>query len=219
MKAVFVHDLKLAIRTGGGITHSLVFFLIFSLLVSLGTPSHVDLNPVPWAGLLWIGVLFSGLLNLDHIFRHDFEDGTFERMVTAPIPLETVIITKILLHWLTTALPLALAAPLIGFILGTPIETCVWLFMSLSIGTLAISSIGSLGITMSAPLLRSNLLQVVLSLPMCIPTLVFGTIAVPTAELGQREITSLTLLLAISCASVAIIPFASAYVIRAALAD
>ena len=58
------------------------------------------------------------LLSLERIFALDFEDGTLDLLVTSPIPLEGVVISKAIVHWLTTGLPLVLLTPFLGVLLG-----------------------------------------------------------------------------------------------------
>ena len=55
--------------------------------------------------------LLSCLLTLDRMFALDREDGSLDLLATAPIPLEGIAASKALAHWLTTGLPLTLAAP------------------------------------------------------------------------------------------------------------
>jgi heme exporter protein B len=71
-------------------------------------------------GILWVGALLACLLSLDRIFALDFEDGSLDLLATAPIPLEGVVAVKALAHWVTTGLPLTLAAPVLGVLLNLP---------------------------------------------------------------------------------------------------
>ena len=120
MNALLVRDLKLAIRAGGGFGLALAFFLIVIVLVPLGVGPEMDILSKIAPGVLWLGALLACLLSLDRIFALDYEDGTLDLLVTSPLPLEAVIITKALAHWITTSLPLVVVAPLLAVLLGLP---------------------------------------------------------------------------------------------------
>jgi len=219
MRAQLARDLKLAWRTGGGLGHALGFFLIFGILMVLSNRPEIDHILASAIGLIWFGLLFASLLNLDFAFRQDYDDGTYERLATSPLPLEMVLFAKVLLHYLTTCLPLALLAPLMGLALDLSLTSCGYLLLSLVIGTLAISAIGGLGAILSAGIRRSALLQSLLCLPLCIPTLIFGAAAVPITDLTERNGLALIMVACISLASLAVVPLAAAYALRALLAD
>ena len=61
------------------------------------------------------------------------------------MPLEGVVAVKAVAHWLTTGLPLTLAAPVLGILLSLPAGGYVWLALSLALGTPALSFIGAFG--------------------------------------------------------------------------
>jgi heme exporter protein B len=107
--ALLMRDLRLAVRAGGGFGLGLAFFLILAVLVPLGVGPEGDAGAIA-PGILWVGALLACLLSLDRIFALDYEDGSLDLLATAPIPLEGVVAIKALAHWLTTGLPLVLAA-------------------------------------------------------------------------------------------------------------
>ena len=214
MNALLVRDLKLAIRAGGGFGLALVFFLIVIVLVPLGVGPEMAVLSKIASGVLWLGALLACLLSLDRIFALDHEDGTLDLLVTSPLPLEAVIMTKALAHWITTSLPLVVVAPLLAVLLGLPDNGYFWLAISLFLGSPALSLIGTFGAALTLGLKRGGLLLSVLVLPLYIPTLIFG------AEVAQRGIegsaaqTPLLLLAGISFGTVAVLPFASSAVLR-----
>ncbi|MBL3598174.1 heme exporter protein CcmB, partial [Rhodovulum sulfidophilum] len=120
MIALLQRDLRLAIRAGGGFGLGLAFFLIIVVLVPFGVGSDSGLLAAIAPGILWVGALLACLLSLDRIFALDHEDGSLDLLATAPIPLEGVVAMKAAAHWVTTGLPLTLAAPGLGLLLNLP---------------------------------------------------------------------------------------------------
>jgi heme exporter protein B len=214
MIALLLRDMRLAMRAGGGFGLSLAFFLIVVVLVPFGVGPEMELLSKIAPGVLWVGALLACLLSLDRIFALDFEDGTLDLLATAPLPLEAVVSVKSLAHWITTGLPLVLAAPVLGVLLGLQSDAFYWIVLSLLLGTPALSVIGTFGAALTVGLKRGGLLLSLLVLPLYVPTLIFG------AELARRGIagmdvgTPISLLLGITFACIALLPFASAAVLK-----
>ena len=214
MSELLLRDMRLAIRAGGGFGLSLAFFLIVVVLVPFGVGPEMGLLSKIAPGILWVGALLACLLSLDRIFALDFEDGTLDLLATAPLPLEAVVSVKSLAHWITTGLPLVLAAPVLGVLLGLQSDAFYWIVLSLLLGTPALSVIGTFGAALTVGLKRGGLLLSLLVLPLYVPTLIFG------GELARRGIagldvgTPMSLLLGITFASIALLPFASAAVLK-----
>ncbi len=214
MIALLRRDLRLAVRAGGGFGLSLAFFLIVTLLVPFGVGPDTGRLALIAPGILWVGALLASLLSLDRIFALDFEDGTLEVLATAPIPMEAVAVIKALAHWLTTGLPLVLAAPVLGVLLNLPGAGYPWLFWSLLVGTPALSVIGAFGAALTVGLKRGGLLLSLLVLPLYVPTLIFGAEVARRGAEGQAVATPLLLLAGLTLGAVAGLPYAAAAAIR-----
>ncbi|OIP87101.1 MAG: heme exporter protein CcmB [Rhodobacterales bacterium CG2_30_65_12] len=214
MIALLARDLALAIRAGGGFGLGLAFYLIVSTLVpfAVGPEAAVLARIAP--GILWVGALLACLLSLDRIFQLDFEDGSLDLLATAPIPMEGTVAVKALAHWLTTSLPLVIAAPIFGALMNMPAPGYWWIFVTLLIGTPALSMIGAFGAALTVGLKRGGLLLSLLVLPLYIPTLIFGAEAATRGIGGFENTTPLLLLAGITAASVALLPFAASAALR-----
>lgn len=217
MIALLLRDLRLAVRSGGGFGLALAFFLIVTALVAFGVgPSPALLAPIG-PGILWVGALLACLLSLDRIFALDHEDGSLDLLATSPIPLEGVAAVKALAHWIVTGLPLTLAAPVFGLLLSLPGAAYPWLLAALLAGTPALSVIGTFGAGLTVGVRRGGLLLSLLVLPLYVPTLIFGAEAVRRGAEGGDALTPLVLVLGITLGAAALLPFATAAALRAAL--
>lgn len=214
MIALLMRDLKLALRAGGGFGLGLAFFLIVTVLVpfSVGPQSALLGKIAP--GVLWLGALLACLLSLDRLLALDWEDGSLDLLATAPLPLESTVTIKALAHWITTGLPLVLAAPVLGVLLNLPGPGYLWLVVSLLLGTPALSVIGTFGAALTVGLKRGGLLLSLLVLPLYVPTLIFGAEVARRGAEGFAVQVPLLMLAGISAASIALLPFASAAVLR-----
>lgn len=214
MIAVLRRDLALAVRAGGGFGLGLAFFLILTVLVPFGVGPDSTLLAAIAPGILWVGALLACLLSLDRVFALDFEDGSLDLLATAPIPLEGVVAMKALAHWLTTGLPLTLAAPVLGVLMNLQPGAFGWLVLSLALGTPALSMIGAFGAALTVGLKRGGLLLSLLVLPLYVPTLIFGAEAVRRGADGMATQAPLLLMAGITLAVWALMPFAAAAALR-----
>lgn len=214
MIALLLRDLKLAFRAGGGFGLGLAFFLIVVVLVPFGVGPQTELLSRIAAGILWVAALLACLLSLDRLFALDWEDGSLDLMATSPLPLEAVAVSKALAHWLTTGLPLVVASPVFGLLLGLPEAGYLFVVLSLLIGTPALSFIGAFGAALTVGIKRGGLLLSLLVLPLYVPTLIFGAEVARRGSEGLAVQTPLLLLAGITFGSMALLPFASALVLR-----
>ena len=218
MKLLFAllhRDLILAARQGGGVGTALGFFLTVLVLLPIGIgPDQATLQRLA-PGILWITLLLSVLLSADRIFQQDFEDGSLEVMAMAPPSLELVALTKAIAHWLSTSLPLSIAAPFLGILLNLRTEIIWPLTLAMVLGSFALSLLASIGASLTLNLRRGGLLISILVLPLYVPILVFG-ISVTTGN-PEMLAPSLLILAAITLASLVLAPIAAAAALRAYL--
>jgi len=212
--ALLMRDLRLALRAGGGFGLGLAFFLIMTVMVPLSVGPQPDLLASIAPGVLWLGALLACLLSLDRLLALDWEDGSLDLLATAPLPLESTVTIKALAHWITTGLPLVLAAPVLGVLLNLPLAGFKWVVISLLLGTPALSVIGTFGAALTVGLKRGGLLMSLLVMPLYMPTLIFGAEVARRGAIGMDVQTPLLMLAGISAASIALLPFASAAVLR-----
>ena len=214
MRALLLRDLRLAMRAGGGFGLGLAFFLIVTVLVPLSVGPRTQLLAEIAPGILWLGALLACLLSLDRLLALDWEDGSLDLLATSPLPLEMVLGVKALAHWLTTGIPLVLAAPVLGVLLNLPGAGYGWLVLSLAVGTPALSVIGMFGAALTVGLKRGGLLLSLLVLPLYVPTLIFGAETARRGAVGMEAETAFLMLAGITLGAVALLPFAAAAVLR-----
>lgn len=216
--ALIGRDLRLAIHEGSAVGAALGFYLIVVAMLPLGLGPDLALLGRIAPGILWLALLLSALLSLGRLFETDFEDGSLDVMATAPLPLEAVVVAKGLAHWLSTAVPLVLLAPILGLMLNLDLAAYLPLVGTMLIGTPAISFIGTIGAALTLCSRRGGLLIALLVLPLYVPTLIFGIGAIDALLLGPAGGgASLMILAAISLASLVLGPIAAAAALRAQL--
>jgi heme exporter protein B len=215
--ALLLRDIKLAARSGGSAALALSFFALVATLVPLGIGPDLRLLARVAGGVLWVGAVLSALLSLDRLFQGDFEDGSLDLIALSPLPLELTSLAKIAAHWLSTGLPLTLLSPLLALLFNLPGPATGVLFVSLLIGTPAVSAIGAIGASLTLSLKRGGLILPLIILPLLAPVVIFGAGAVSATLDGLDGTGALELLAAFSFAAVLLSPFAAAASVRLSL--
>jgi heme exporter protein B len=209
--ALLMRDIRLAGRIGGGGAMGVVFFLILVTITPFAIGPDLNLLARIGPAILWIAALLATLLGLDRLFQADQEDGSLDVLRMADAPLELVVVSKCVAHWLTTCLPLVLAAPLFGLMLALEWDALIALAATLVVGTPALTFLGSIGAALTASLRRGGLLMAILILPLTIPVLIFGVSAASSVTVATSPFWPPFFILgALSLASLALAPFAAA---------
>jgi heme exporter protein B len=215
LTALLVRDMRIAVRVGGGALIGVLFFVVVVTLTPFAVGPDLALLKRIGPAILWLAALLASLLALDRLFASDHEDGSLDLILTGRAPLELVIAAKGLAHWLTTAVPLILAAPLIGLLLDIEPPAQAGLVLTLLVGTPALTFIGVVGAAIAVTLRRGGLLLAVIVLPLTVPVLIFGVAAANAAVAGPVPFgTPFTALCALTLASLVIGPFAAAAALR-----
>lgn len=218
LRALFLKEMRLAARVGGGALMGVLFFLMVVTVFPFAVGPDLNLIARLGPAILWIGALLATLLGLDRLFEADREDGTLDVLVAAGGSLELMVLVKTLAHWTATGLPLVLAVPLLGLFLAVEPAVMAVTAATLLIGTPALTLIGVIGAGLTVSLRRGGLLIPILILPFAIPVMIFGVAAADAARYEPAAIATPALLLAaVSLAAAVISPLATAAALRSGL--
>ena len=211
---LLARDIKLAARSGGSAALALSFFALVATLVPLGVGADLRLLARVAGGILWVAAVLAALLSLDRLFQGDYEDGSLDLIALSPLPLEMTALAKITAHWLSTGLPLTLLSPVLALLFNLPPSPTLILFVSLLIGTPAVSAMGAIGASLTLSLKRGGLILPLIILPLLAPAVIFGAGAVSLALDGLGSGGALGLLAAFAFGAVLLSPFAAAASVR-----
>jgi heme exporter protein B len=215
LAALFLRDVRLAVRVGGGGGIGVLFFLTVVVLMPFAIGPDLALLARIGPAILWLGALLASLLTLDRLLAADHEDGSLDLILMAGTPLELAVAAKAAAHWLTTGLPLVVAAPLLGLFMNLDGRGGFAVALTLLVGTPALTFIGLIGAALSVTLRRGGLLLAVLVLPLTVPVLIFGVSASNAAMIGPLPFgTPFTILCALTLISLVVGIFAAAAALR-----
>lgn len=186
MTALFLRDLRLSVRAGGGALIGILFFLTVVAVIPFGVGPDLKLLSRIGPAIVWIGALLASLLGLDRLFQAERDDGSLDLLVMQETPLVLTVFIKCAAHWVATGLPLVLASPLLGLFMNMNETAIGATALTLLVGSPAITLIGAVGAAVAVALPRGGLLVSILVLPLTIPVLIFGVSATYAAVEGPQ---------------------------------
>jgi len=210
-------ELRLSYRHAADSVAVVLFFLLAVALFPLGLGPEAQLLGRLAPGAIWIAALLAALLPLDRLFGADFEDGSLDLLLLQGLPAGLVALVKAVAHWLSTGLPLILAAAPAAIMLRMPADHVGLLLLSLLPGTMILSLLGTAGAALVIGARRGGVLLPLLVLPLATPVLIFGTAAAGAAGTGIVARPALLLLTAYLCLCLPLCPLAAGAAARAAV--
>ncbi len=211
--AILLRELRLALTNSGDILTLVLFFVIVGAIVPFAVgPDQVLLSRIA-PGIVWIAAFLAMLLGLARLFGPDHEDGTLSLLRLADLPLSAIIAAKVIVHWLTTAVPLILATPILALLLAMDAQTLSRTMLSLLIGTPALAGFGAIGAAVTLAARRGGLLAPILIAPLSVPVLIFGVGAISSTAGPDQTGAAMLFLAALSLMAAALSPLVAALAI------
>jgi heme exporter protein B len=215
--SILKRDLHLATRQGMDNMMVVMFFVLAVVLFPFGVGPEPNILARIAAGVIWVAALLASMLSLERLFQTDFEDGSLELLSLSPIALEVVVLAKVTAHWLTTGLPLIVAAPVLAVLLNMNTEGFPMLIVALLLGTPSLSLIGAVGAALILGSRRGGVLLALLILPLYIPVLIFGVSSIDAVIGGFESKAQLLILGAFLMGALPLCPWAAAAGVRQAI--
>lgn len=196
------------------IAYLLIIMIFFNVSISY-VSKEITLELIPL--MIWVSCLLVCILNLETVFKDDFDDGTLEIFLINSKCLELDILAKIFSHWVLSSIPVILIAPLLALLLGLDTKTSIVLLITLFIGTPSISLLGSIAAALTVSLRRNKILISLVVLPLYLPILIFATSAVNNSFFNIDYQGELVLLVLLFFIFLLIAPFACSKALKISL--
>ena len=172
MSTILKRELRFAVRGASGTGLSLVFMALFVLMCGIALGGS---QPMLGPGLLWLAATLSALLGLDRLYQPDQETGALAQMHLSGASGFAIAMAKGLSFAITSLAPLILATPLLALLLSMDGSAIIGTILSLLIGAPAITAYASVTAAILAAQRGSAVLAVILTAPLLVPVLIFGT--------------------------------------------
>ena len=212
-------ELSLHLRQLRLILNACLFFLMIVVFFPLTMTPEVTLLRTIAPGIVWSELLLAMFLSAERLFQQDYDEGVIEQWLVSGYPISVLVSAKICIHWLLNLVPLLMLCPFIAILYTLSVHETVILMLSLLLGTPTILLLCALAAAFSTSVQQKGILMALILLPLTLPVLIFGSATLLAAMQGLPVQGYLALLLAMSIATSASIPFAVAGVIRVGLVD
>jgi heme exporter protein B len=178
MLALLWKDVRLELRTKERVSSLFVLALLIVLVFVFALSPEQVRHPEVSAALLWVALLFAGMLSVQRAFLIEQERGCFSGLLLCPFDPGTVFLAKLLGNVLFLALVQAVVAPLTLLLLEVQFS---WSFLALPLvlllGIIGFSALGTLFAAIAVRTRAREVLLPVMLLPLLIPLLIAATIA------------------------------------------
>lgn len=212
--AIARRDILLAWKRPGDVLNPLFFFAMVCTLFPLAVGPSAEQLIFSGPGVLWVAALLATLLSLNSLFMSDHEDGSLDQMLVSPQPLPVLALGKTLAHWLISGFPLVLISPLLAITYHMPTDVIGVLMLTLLLGTICLSLLGSIGAALTVGLHTGTALLSLLILPLAMPVLLLGANTVSLAAGNDVYATGIWALGAYAIAALSLAPYATAAALR-----
>jgi heme exporter protein B len=153
---------------------ALLILVIFNFAFDPGNPSTRDAA----SGILWVSLLFPGVVQLNRSFQSEREEGTFYGLILAPLDRSILFAGKFLANWIQLLIVdfFVLVAFAIFFNLNLSIRF-LWLLPLVALASLGFASVGTLFACMVSSLAVRDVLLPVLLFPIVVPVVIAAVTA------------------------------------------
>ncbi|MFW6235363.1 MAG: heme exporter protein CcmB [Desulfovibrionales bacterium] len=168
-------DLRLVVSGGSGLVQAVLLGLLLIFLFSLAAPVGVKIEPQSAAAVFWLSSAFSLVLIFNSLYGIEEADDTRLALIIAPIPVQSVLLGKIVAGFCLLLLSQIVFVPAVIVFLGQDLAGSG--FMGLGMILLADVGLtvlgGLLGALAQGENSRDALLSIIL-FPLLIPVLLAG---------------------------------------------
>jgi len=176
--AIVWKDLLLELRTKERIAAMGAFAVLAGVLFNYATDQTIVRPQDVAAGLIWMTLVFGGLLGIGRTFHLEAQDGAFQGVLTSPAPKDAVFLGKTLANFVLLFIVSLLVVGV--FMLFFRLELGSnpgMLVLTLALGSLGFVALGTLFAAVSSGTHMGETLLPILVFPLLVPMIIYGVTA------------------------------------------
>jgi heme exporter protein B len=186
--AIALKDLRAELR-GREVFSTMTMFsvlavIIFGMAFDLRVPDAAMVAP----GVLWVIILFGGVLGLNRSFGAEMDRGTLPALLMAPMDRSAIYFGKVLANFVFT-LATGFVILLIMFFVFDVNMLQPLIFLAVALGTLGYVSVGTIFAALTATTRARESMLPILLLPVMVPVFVAG-VALTATAIDARSLSS-----------------------------
>ena len=186
MWALLWKDVLLELRTKERLSSLFVLAFLIVLVFVIALSPEQARHPAIAAALMWVALLFAGMLSVQRAFLIEQERGCFLGLLLCPFPPGTLFVAKFLGNVLFLCLVEAVIVPLSLLLTNMPLS---WNLLALPVvlffGIIGFAALGTLFSAMTVQIRAREVLLPVMLLPLLIPLLIAAVKVTDAVLMGE----------------------------------
>ena len=176
--AILWKDLRVELRTRERLITMGAFAVLAAILFNYATDrvgvSQEDIA----AGLVWMTIVFAGLLGVGRTFHLEAEDGALQGILLSPVPKDAVFLAKALSNFVLLYIVALLVVAVFMLFFGLEVGSSAGMIaLVIGLGVLGFVALGTLFSAISTGTRMGETLLPVLVFPLLAPVVIYGTSA------------------------------------------
>jgi len=186
INAILWKDLVVEFRTRERFITMAAFAVLAAILFNYSL-DWISVSPEDIAGgLIWMTIVFAGLLGIGSTFHLEAQDGAFHGILMSPVPKDAIFLAKTLSNFILIYLMALLVVAVFALFFGLEIgRNLGMLAVVIGLGVLAFVALGTLFTAVSTGTRMGNMLLPVLVFPLLVPVVIYGTSATSQLLAGR----------------------------------
>ena len=210
----FYREYKINLSGFQDILTNITFFFIsiFVFIFSLG-PEKETLSFFG-VGILWTLLLLSSTLSLRKFYHEDYQTGNLVILHLNGFSFELIVILKTISNFIFVQIPFLISIPVASILINLSIDKLYSLLISFLVGSIILSSLGSISSSMNLMNNRNYLLGSIIVMIFSIPIIIFS---VGIINIDENFNSLISILIGILLIIFAINPWASGACLKLAV--
>jgi len=175
MLPLILKDLRIELRTKETVTSLLMLGLLILLVLSFAFDPTTRLRGAAAPGVLWVAVIFAGVLGLNRSFLAERENDCLQGLLLCPVDRGTIYLAKTAANFLFMMAAQLIIVPIFMFFFNLPATLALAsVFLALFLGVLGFAAVGTLFAAISVRTRAREVMLPLLLLPLVVPIFIGG---------------------------------------------
>lgn len=176
LSAILWKDLLVELRTRERVAAMAAFAVLAAVLFDFGIDRSLVRPQDIAAGLLWMTIVFSGILGVGRTFDLEARDAAMQGILLTPVPRDVVYFGKALANFILLFATALLVLFVFWLFFDLPLGAVFWaVALVLAVGTLGFVALTTLFAGISSGTRMGDTLLPILVFPLLAPLVVYGT--------------------------------------------
>ena len=210
----FKNEILLIFRSKFNFLLSYVFFTLIIFIFPLSFSYDAEIINYFLPVIIWVAIIISSLISIEYNYRDEYENGYMDYLALSSNRLILILYSKIISGWIFNGIPISIISFIFFYFLTGDTSSSYCLVKMLLPGTLTINSLGCLGSIMTIGLNRSNIILLLIIIPLLIPVLLLSLHALKFAQNEMSYDLQLILSIMFLFFSFFIVPFICSFLLK-----